>query len=103
MRPVSNAFLLNMADVSGTLIGLFLVGVFFYIVSGFRRLGPARQVFEPYLRAGTMLPLIVFAIPLGLSLTLVALELAWTRALFVVLSALLVVANVDTVRRVGES
>ena len=37
MRQVSDAFLLNMAEVSGTLIGLFLVGVFFYVDSGFRR------------------------------------------------------------------
>ena len=104
MRQVSNGFLLNMAEVSGSLIGLFLVGVFFYIETGFRRLDrSARTVFEPYLRAGTRITLIVFAIPLGVSLTLVVLELAWSRALFAVLSALLVVANVDTVRRIGES
>jgi hypothetical protein len=66
-------------------------------------LGPARAVFEPYLRAGTRITLIVFAIPLGLSLTLVALHLAWSRALFAILSAMLLVANVDTVRRIGES
>jgi hypothetical protein len=29
MRQVSDAFLLNVAEVSATLIGLFLVGVFF--------------------------------------------------------------------------
>ena len=38
MRQVSDAFLLNMAEVSATLIGLFLVGVFFYIETGLRRL-----------------------------------------------------------------
>ena len=103
MRPVSNAFLLNMAEVSGSLIGLFLVGVFFYVETGFRRLDRSRAALEPYLRAGTRITLIVFAIPLGLSLSLVALELAWSRALFVILSAMLLVANVDTVRRIGES
>lgn len=44
MRPVSNAFLLNMAEVSATLIGLFLVGVFFYVEAGFRRLDRACRV-----------------------------------------------------------
>ena len=103
MRQVSNAFLLNMAEVSGTLIGLFLVGVFFFVETGFRRLDHARAAFEPYLRAGTRITLIVFAIPLGLSLSLVALELAWSRALFAILSVMLLVANVDTIRRIGES
>jgi hypothetical protein len=71
VRQVSDAFLLNMAEVSTTLIGLFLIGVFFYVESGLRRVDRARQVFEPYLRAGTRITLIVFTIPLGLSLALV--------------------------------
>jgi hypothetical protein len=29
MKPISDAFLLNVAEVSATLVGLFLVGVFF--------------------------------------------------------------------------
>ena len=54
MKPVSDAFLLNMAEVSATLIGLFLVGVFFYVETGFRRLEPdARAAMEPYMRSGT--------------------------------------------------
>lgn len=92
-----------MAEVSATLIGLFLVGVLFYVETGFGRLDRVRTAFEPYLRAGTRITLIVLAIPLGLSLSLVVLELAWSRVLFVVLSVLLIVANVDTVRRIGES
>jgi hypothetical protein len=50
-----------MAEVSATLIGLFFVGVFFYVDSGLRRLEHVRPVFEPYLRAGTRITLIVFA------------------------------------------
>jgi hypothetical protein len=100
VREVSDAFLLNMAEVSATLIGLFLVGVFFYMESGLRRVDRARPVFEPYLRAGTRITLIVFAIPLGLSLALVVLDPAWGRLLFLALSVLLVVANVDSVLRV---
>jgi hypothetical protein len=41
MREVSDAFLLNVAEVSATLIGLFLIGVFFYVETGFRRLDAA--------------------------------------------------------------
>jgi hypothetical protein len=100
MRQVSNAFLLNMAEVSATLIGLFLVGVFFYVDTGFRRWGLARERFEPYLRSGTRITMIVFAISLGLSLALVALTLPWARALFAVLSLVLVAANVDSAVRV---
>jgi hypothetical protein len=52
MRPVTDDFLLNMAEVSASLIGLFLAGVFFYVETGLRRLNRGRDVFEPYLRAG---------------------------------------------------
>ena len=101
MRPVTDAFLLNMAEVSATLIGLFFVGVFFYVDSGLRRLERVRAVFEPYLRAGTRITLIVFAIPLSLSLSLVALDIVWSRILFVLLSLTLIAANVDTLVRIG--
>lgn len=100
MREVSDAFLLNMAEVSATLIGLFLVGVFFYVEGGPPGTDRARTTFERYLRAGTRITLIVFAIPLGLSLALVALEPAWGRLLFLVLSLLLIAANVDSAVRV---
>jgi hypothetical protein len=41
MREVSDDFLLNMAEVCAGLLGLFLVGAFFYVETGFRCLGPA--------------------------------------------------------------
>jgi hypothetical protein len=100
MRQVSDAFLLSMAEISATLIGLFLVGVFFYIETGLRRWEQDRQVVVPYLRAGTRSTLIFFALPLGLSLALVALEPLWARVLFLPLSLLLLVANVDTLLRI---
>jgi hypothetical protein len=100
MQQVSDAFLLNMAEVSATLIGLFLVGVFFYVETGLRRWGQAREALEPYLRAGTRITLIVFAIPLGVSLTLVALEPSWARVFFALLSVMLLAANVDSVVRI---
>jgi hypothetical protein len=100
MRQVSDAFLLSMAEVSATLIGLFLVGVFFYIETDRRRADEPRDVFERYLRSGTRITLIVFSIPVGLSLALVAMELVYARVLFALLALLLLAANVDSVRRV---
>ena len=99
MLPVSDGFLLNMAEVSASLIGLFLVGVFFYVETGFRRLR-GREGIEPYMRAGTRIVLVLFAIPLGLSLTLVVLEPVWSRMIFLVLSIMLVAANIDTATRI---
>jgi hypothetical protein len=100
VRRISDDFLLNMAEVTSTLIGLFLVGVFFYVQSGLAHRGQAGGVTAPYLRAGTRITLIVLAIPLALSLALVALEPFWARLLFAVLSLVLVVANVDSIARI---
>ena len=100
MRQVSDGFLLNMAEVSSQLLGLFLVGVLFFAEAGFRRLDRTRKVVEPYFRASTRIVLVLFAIPLGLSLTLVALEPIWTTVLFAVLSLTLLAANVDTAARI---
>lgn len=100
VRQVSDAFLLQMAEVSAGLIGLFLVGVFFYVETGFRRAQLVREVVDPYFRASARIVLVLFAIPIGLSVTLVALEPAWPRVLFLPLSALLVATNVATAGRV---
>ena len=100
MRPVSDAFLLNMAEVSATLIGLFLVGIFFYAETGFRQVEEARDVWVSYFRAGTRIVLILYALPLLLSLTLVSLGLNWNRVLFALLSLMLLAANVDSIVRV---
>jgi hypothetical protein len=45
----------------------------------------------------------VFAIPLSLSLSLVALDIVWGRILFVLLSLTLIAANVDTLVRIGAA
>ncbi len=100
MRPVSDAFLLNIAEVSSALVGLFLVGVFFFVENGFSRSAAARDVMEPYFRSGTRIVLILYAITIGLAISLVALELVWSRWLFLLLSVTLVAANVDSARRV---
>jgi 2-iminobutanoate/2-iminopropanoate deaminase len=49
-----------------------------------------------YMRSGTRIVMLLFAMALLLSLALVAFELPWARALFLALSVVLVVANVET-------
>jgi hypothetical protein len=100
VRDVSNAFLLQMAEVSAGLVGLFLIGVFFYVESGDRRSEHSPDAVDLYFRASTRIVLVLFAIPVGLSLTLVVMEPVWPRVLFVVLSLALVAANIDSAPRV---
>ncbi|MCI0632596.1 MAG: hypothetical protein L0206_01555 [Actinobacteria bacterium] len=100
MRQVSDGFLLNMAEVSGALVGLFLVGVFFFVETGLGQLGSSREVVAPYFRAGTRIVLVLFAMSLLLSLTLVVLEPVWSTVLFAVLSVMLIAANLDTAIRI---
>ncbi|EHK54367.1 hypothetical protein [Allomesorhizobium alhagi] len=101
MQQISDDFLLTMAEVSAGLIGLFIVGMLFYIETGFRRLGPVDKVVRPYFRSSTRIILVLFAIPVGLSFSLVALEPVWSGILFIVLSFILVAANVDTALRMA--
>jgi hypothetical protein len=100
VRPVSDMFLLSVAEISATLIGLLLVGSFFYVETGLRRLGRAREAVTSYLRAGTRIVLVLYGMTLALSLTLVALESIWATVFFAVLSLLLLAANVATSVRI---
>jgi hypothetical protein len=98
MREVSDAFLLNVAEVTAALVGLFLVGVFFFVETGLRHLEEAAEGARHYFRAGVRIVLVLFAIPLFLSLTLVAMDPVWSHLLFLALCAILVAANVDSLR-----
>jgi hypothetical protein len=100
VRPVSDVFLLSVAEISATLIGLLLVGSFFYVETGLRRLGRAREAATSYLRAGTRIVLVLYGMTLALSLALVALESIWATVSFAVLSLLLLAANVATSVRI---
>lgn len=100
MRPVSDSFLFLMAEISAGLVGLFLIGVFFFIQTGFRRVAHGGDVVEVHIREGTRIVLLLFAIPIFVSLSLVALNPGWTKVLFVVLSLGLIAVNIDFVVRV---
>lgn len=102
MDLVSDDFLIAVAEISAALIGLFLVGMIFYIQTGFDRLERSRGVVEPYFRAATLITFISFAIPLGVSLTLVAFPIVWSRLLYVALVVGLVVVDFSTVKAVRD-
>jgi hypothetical protein len=88
-----------MAEISAGLVGLFLIGVFFFIQTGFRRVAHGGDVAEVHIREGTRIVLLLFAIPIFVSLSLVALNPGWTKVVFVVLSLGLIAANIDFVVR----
>ena len=100
MDPVSDQFLIAVAEISAGLTGLFLVGMIFYIQTGYDRLERSRDVVEPYFRAATTITFIAYGIPLGVSLALVALPIGWSRLLFLVLIVAFVVVDVATVSTV---
>jgi hypothetical protein len=93
VRQVSDGFLLQVAEISAGLVGLFLVGVFFYVEA---RDGQADALVDRYFRASARIVLVIYALPIGLSLSLVVLVPAASRLLLVLLSVALVVANVDS-------
>jgi enamine deaminase RidA (YjgF/YER057c/UK114 family) len=104
VRPVTDELLLGIAGVTATVMGLFFVGVLLFIEAGMRRSEDSgHALLRPYLRAGTRIVLVVFAIPLLLPLALAAFDLSWCRALFVVMSVVLIAANVDSAVRVGTT
>jgi hypothetical protein len=100
MRPVTDELLLGIAGVAATVSGLFFVGVFFYLEFGLRsERGGGRAADQRYMRAGTRIVMVLFAMVLLLSLALVAFDLSWCRVLFVVMSVILVATNIETAVR----
>ena len=100
MDPVSDDFLIALAGISASLIGLFLVGMILYIQTGFDRVERTRSVIEPYFRAATLITFISLALPLAVSLTLVVLPIGWSRLLYAMSIVALVVADLQTVNTV---
>ncbi len=100
MPAISDGFLLTLASISAGLIGLFLVGMTFYIQTGYDRPERSRHVVEPYFRAATTITFIAYSVPMAVSLTLVALPLIWSQLLFALLVIGLIVVNVTTVSTV---
>lgn len=99
MRINVDELLLGVAGVSATLLGTFIVGVFFYIDTDMHRRLMASDTADRYLRSGVRWVFVVYALALFASLALAALDTIWGAAAFVALSAILAVSTVDTGRR----
>ena len=100
MREVSEQFLLGVSGVAATLIGTFLVGVFFYLDSPLhraRRAGSASA--DRYMRAGARWVFVIYSIPVMMPLVLAGLTEVWGAVVFVVLGALLLASTVETTVR----
>lgn len=101
MRAVTDEFLLALAGIAATLVGTFIVAVFFYLDSALHRSrGAAGSTPDQYMRAGTRWVLIAYSLPLIVALALVGAEPVWAAVAFLVFAAALVVATVDTTRRI---
>jgi hypothetical protein len=99
VASVSEALLLTVAQIAATLIGLLLVGMFFYVETGFRRLTTLQVEAGVFLRAATKLVLLLYALVLAVSLALVAFEPLVVTALYVLLSVAVLAALAEmTVR-----
>lgn len=86
MSSVPESFLLAVAGIAATLIGLLLLGAFFYVETGFRRAAAVAPQGGPFLRATTKLTLLLYSVVLGISLGLVVLRPVPLALLYAVLS-----------------
>ncbi|WP_407317999.1 hypothetical protein UQW22_15615 [Isoptericola halotolerans] len=98
---VTDEFLLGLAGIAATLVGTFIVAVFFYLDSALHRSrGAAGSAPDQYMRAGARWVLIAYSLPLFVALALAGAEPVWGAVAFLVFVAALVVATVDTTRRI---
>ena len=96
MANVSDAFLLGLSEVVGTLMGFLLVGAFFYIERG--RGALSKELWDklaPALRAVMRWVLLMYAFALALSLGLVVLNALSARVLFAVGGLVLITAVIE--------
>ncbi|MFJ4224541.1 hypothetical protein [Microbacterium sp. NPDC089695] len=101
MRIDISEFLLAISGISATLIGTFIVGVFFYLdVAEARLVAGTTTLIDRYMRAAVRWVFVAYSLPLLVPLVLVSAEPAWGAMTFVALSAMLLAATVGTMRRI---
>lgn len=100
MQHVDQEFLLGLAGVAATLLGTFVVGVFFYIGSEMHmRLGDSEAA-DRYQRSSIRWVFTAYSIALLVPLVLCVLHPVWGAITFGLLGVLLAVMTVDCVRRI---
>lgn len=100
MQHVDQEFLLGLAGVAGTLLGTFVVGVFFYIGSDMHmRLGDSEAA-DRYQRSSIRWVFTAYSVAVLVPLVLCVLHPVWGAITFGSLGVLLAVMTVDCVRRI---
>lgn len=102
MRAADQFFFLGVAGVSATLLGTFIVGVFFYIDSDMHRRSAVSEATDRYLRSATRWVFAAYAIPLLVPLVLVSMEPLTGAVTFALLGVTLIMTTVDTGRRLSD-
>jgi hypothetical protein len=100
MQDVDQAFLLGFAGVAGTLLGTFVVGVFFYIDSEMHMRLEVSEAADRYQRSSIRWVFTAYSIALFIPLALAALHPVWGAIAFGLLGILLVAMTIDCVRRI---
>ena len=100
MPNADNDFLFGLAGVSGTMLGTFIVGVFFYIDSEMHRRLAASEAADRYFRSSIRWVFTAYSIPLLVPLALASLDALWGALSFIALGILLVAMTVETARRI---
>lgn len=85
MQPISDSFLLTIASIAATLLGLLLLGAFFYVETGLRRATALAPRGGPFLKATTRVTMLLYTMVLGIALGLVVLEPLWLAVLYVLI------------------
>lgn len=94
-------FLLAIAGISGTLLGTFIVGVFFYLdLTHYRSASIETSPKDRYMRAAVRWVFVAYSLPLLLPLVLVFADPIWGVVTFVALSMMLLASTVGTARRI---
>ena len=87
MNNVSDAFLLEVAGIAASLLGFFVVGVFFFVQRGmFPR---AAEDAQRYMQAATGSIIVVYGMTMVLSLALVVLPSSWVSLMYLGFSLVL--------------
>jgi len=92
-------FYVNLAGVSGTLLGTFVIAAFFYLDSTMHRDAVTGALDERYIRAAIRWVFAAYSLPVFVSLTLASLAPVYGLVVFVALSVLLLLATFATARR----
>jgi len=87
MNNVSDAFLLEVAGIAASLLGFFVVGVFFFVQRGM--FPAAAEHAQRYMQAATGSIIVVYGMTMVLSLALVVLPASWVSLMYVGFSLVL--------------